>query len=59
VEQITPADIHPGGRSPNIVQLSKPGSVTRLASVGLTEAKSKEAAKAEIRQQAIGVSPVF
>lgn len=46
--------LQPGGGEKVIVQLSKPGSVTRFARVGLTEARSKAAAKADARQQSMG-----
>ena len=49
--------LHPGGGG-SVGQLSNPGSVTRLASVGVTEASSTAAAKAEIRQQSMS-SPRF
>lgn len=52
LQPATPVPLHPGGGG-RVGQLSKPGSVTRFASDGLTDAISKEAAKAEIRQQSM------
>ena len=49
-----PVPLHPGGGG-LVGQLSKPGSVTKFAGDGLTEAISKQATKAEIRQQSMRV----
>ena len=45
-----------GGDSPCDVQASKPGSATRFARVGVTEAISKQAATAEMRKPPMGVN---
>jgi hypothetical protein len=50
-----PVPLHPGGGG-EVGQLSKPGSMTRFANDGLIEAISRQAAKAEIRQQAMSSS---